>query len=74
MDEKEQRYFPDCLVSKACFSSWRTFFLGPTSAEFQPKAKLEGQFVKPSWCLAVNTRYLRVIDSRLDLLGSCLSL
>lgn len=35
MDEKEQSYIPGCLVSKACFSSWRTFFLGPTSAEFR---------------------------------------
>jgi hypothetical protein len=26
---------------------------GPTSIEFHPKEYLEGQFVKPSWCLLV---------------------
>ena len=31
---------------------------GPTSIEFQLKETFEGQLVKPSWCLLVNTTYL----------------
>ena len=35
------------------------FLCGPVSTEFQFHATLEFQFVNPSWCLLVNTKYLK---------------
>lgn len=32
---------------------------GPTSTELQFRDCAEGQFVNPSWCLAVNITYLK---------------
>lgn len=45
--------FLTAVVSSPTRSRW-----GPTSLEFQLNEVGDGQLVKPSWCLAVNTTYL----------------
>ena len=42
------------------YSPTRSLF-GPTSIAFQLKECLDGQLVKPSWCLLVRTMYLEIM-------------
>ena len=46
------------------------FLCGPTSSEFQFQETLDPQLVKPSWCLLVKTKYLKMKEFILNSFGS----
>ena len=46
-----------------CASWWTQVHLfGPMSFAFQPKVRLLGHIVNPSWCLLVSTKYLECFN------------
>ena len=49
--------------SPDAFLGWtRVHLFGPISFAFQPKVRLLGHIVNPSWCLLVSTKYLECFN------------